>query len=76
MHFVHHILPPCARSQSVLCLSFSTAQWKDLSVGDVLRIRKDQVFPVRFSIYKKHKLTEKASLTRLQSFLLTYAVES
>lgn len=32
---------------TVLCLSFSTEQWKDIIVGDVLRIHNDQVIPVR-----------------------------
>uniref|UniRef100_I3JAY2 P-type ATPase N-terminal domain-containing protein n=1 Tax=Oreochromis niloticus TaxID=8128 RepID=I3JAY2_ORENI len=30
---------------SVLCLSFQMKKWKDVCVGDVLRIHKDQVFP-------------------------------
>lgn len=33
---------------SVLCLSFSTVQWKNITVGDLLRIHKDQVIPVRY----------------------------
>lgn len=32
---------------TVVCLSFSTVQWKDIIVGDLLRIHKDQVIPVR-----------------------------
>lgn len=45
MKVIDYFSPMCS---SVLCLSFSTAQWKDLIVGDVLRIHKDQVIPVRF----------------------------
>lgn len=41
----------CVITLSLFCFSFSTAQWKDLFVGDVLRIHKDQVIPVRFWIY-------------------------
>lgn len=31
----------------VLCLRFVKAEWKDVVVGDMLRIHKDQVVPVR-----------------------------
>lgn len=35
-------------SLCVLSRSFTSAQWKDVMVGDVLRIHKDQVIPVRW----------------------------
>lgn len=31
--------------------SFTTAQWKDVCVGDILRIHRDQVIPVCIHIY-------------------------
>ena len=48
--------PPNARSLSVLSLSFNTAQWKDLCVGDVLRLHKGQVIPVSPQIHETKKL--------------------
>lgn len=34
-------------ASAFLSRSFTSAQWKDVMVGDVLRIHKDQVIPVR-----------------------------
>lgn len=56
MKAIDYIFPPYAHSSSVLCPSFSAEKWKNVCVGDVLRIHKDQVIPVRFSIYKTQKL--------------------
>lgn len=41
---------------AIICVSFSTAQWKDVCVGDVLRIHKDQLVPVSFSIHKEMQI--------------------
>lgn len=40
---------------------FSTAQWKDLFVGDVVRIHKDQVIPVRLQFAKTMKMQKQTN---------------
>ncbi len=47
-YFFAHMLTP----RLFFVSSFSTAMWKNVCVGDVLRIHKDQIIPVRVSIYK------------------------